>query len=49
MAKIVKVLTESEYLQLEGAELRLFATGSMFFYFVPTMYWWFPKSRQVVA
>jgi len=47
--KIVKVLTESEYLRLKGAELRLFATGWMFFYFVPTMYWWFPRGRQQVA
>jgi hypothetical protein len=41
--QIVRVLTESEYRWLKGSELRLFATGWMFFYFVPTMYWWFPK------
>jgi hypothetical protein len=44
--KIVKVLTQSEYQRLKGAELRLFATGWMFFYFVPTMYWWFPRGRE---
>lgn len=41
--QIVKVLTRSEYLTLKGSELRIFATGWMFFYFVPTMYWWFPR------
>ena len=45
--QIVKVLTQSEYLKLKGEELRLFATGWMFFYFVPMMYWWFPKRQQV--
>jgi hypothetical protein len=44
--RIVKVLTQSEYLRLKGAELRLFATGWLFFYFVPMMYWWFPRSAQ---
>jgi hypothetical protein len=47
--KIVKVLTQPEYLKLKGAELRLFATGWMFFYFVPTMYWWFPRNRQQIV
>ena len=41
--EIVRVLTRLEYLHLKGAELRLFASGWMFFYFVPTMYWWFPR------
>ena len=47
--QIVKVLTQSEYISLKGAELRLFATGWIFFYFVPTMYWWFPRLRQWAA
>jgi hypothetical protein len=47
--KIVKVLAEPEYLRLKGAELRLFATGWMFFYFVPAMYWWFPRSGRQMA
>jgi hypothetical protein len=45
--QIVKVLTQSEYLKLKGEELRLFATGWMFFYFVPTMYWWFPQRSRL--
>jgi len=44
--RIVRALTQSEYFRLKGAELRLFATGWMFFYFVPTAYWWFPRTRQ---
>ncbi|MFY9909955.1 MAG: hypothetical protein WCF22_07060 [Candidatus Sulfotelmatobacter sp.] len=44
--QIVKVLTQREYLGLKGAELRLFATGWMFFYFVPAAYWWFPRNRE---
>jgi len=43
---IVKLLTHGEYLALKGAELRLFATGWIFFYFVLTMYWWFPRIRH---
>ena len=43
--RIVKILARSDYLRLKGAELRLFATGWLFFYFVSTMYWWFPRSR----
>jgi len=44
--QIVKVLTEREYFRLKGAELRLFATGWMFFYFVPAAYWWFPRNGE---
>jgi hypothetical protein len=44
--KIVKTLTRSEFYKLKGGELRLFATGWMFFYFVPTAYWWFPRTEQ---
>jgi hypothetical protein len=43
---IVKVLTHSEYLRLKGGELRLFATGWIFFYFVPTVYWWFRRPNN---
>src|SRR5450432_143420 len=46
--RIVKVLTQSEYWHVKGAELRMFATGWIFFYFVQTMYWWFPRRHQVV-
>lgn len=44
--RIVKTLTQSEYYTLKGAELRLFATGWMFFYFVPAAYWWFPRTEE---
>jgi hypothetical protein len=45
--QIVKVLTQLEYFKLKAAELRMFAAGWVFFYFVPTMYWWFPRGHQV--
>jgi hypothetical protein len=44
--KIVKTLTQAEFSKLKGAELRLFATGWMFFYFVPTAYWWFSRTKH---
>lgn len=44
--RTVKTLTQSEYYTLKGAELRLFATGWMFFYFVPAAYWWFPRTEE---
>jgi hypothetical protein len=44
--KIVKTLTQAEFYKLKGAELRLFATGWMFFYFVLTGYWWFSRSME---
>jgi hypothetical protein len=43
--QIVAILSHSEYLHLKAAELRLFGSGWMFFYFVPTVYWWFPRSN----
>jgi hypothetical protein len=45
--QIVQALTQLEYFRLKGAELRMFAAGWIFFYFVPAMYWWFPRGRQV--
>jgi hypothetical protein len=42
---ILRMLTKSEYLRLKAGELRLFATGWIFFYFVPTAYWWFPRQQ----
>ena len=47
--QIVKALTQSEYFKLKSAELRMFAAGWVFFYFVPTAYWWFSRSRQVLS
>jgi hypothetical protein len=43
---IAKALTQSEYVKLKAAELRMFAAGWIFFYFVPTVYWWFPRRHQ---
>jgi hypothetical protein len=45
--RTVKALTQLKYFKLKAAELRMFAAGWIFFYFVPTMYWWFPRGRQV--
>ena len=36
--RIVRTLAQSEYFTLKGGELRLFATGWLFFYFVLTAY-----------
>ena len=41
--QIIRTLTQPEYLRLKGGELRLFASGWMFFYFVALTYWWFPR------
>ena len=46
---ILKVLTRSEYLALKQAELRMFATLMITFYFMPMMYWWFRKDQQQTA
>lgn len=43
---ILRMITKSEYLRLKGGELRLFATGWIFFYFIPTVYWWFRQPEQ---
>ncbi len=40
--KLVKTLTLSEYRKLKVGELRLFATGWLFFYAMLTAYGWFP-------
>jgi hypothetical protein len=44
--QIKKLLTESEFLSLKGYELRIFATGWMFFYSVSTIYWWFSAKKK---
>ncbi len=44
--RIVRVITESEYLKLKAAELRFFATGWMFFYFISSACWCFPGSWE---
>lgn len=47
--RILRVLTRTEYVRLKGAELRLFASGWLFFYFVAWVHWWFPKADSVSA
>jgi hypothetical protein len=42
--RIVKEISHADYVKLKGAELRIFVTAWMFFYFVMTMYWWFPRT-----
>ena len=44
--RILKVLTQAEYLVLTEAELRAFTTMMIYFYFVTMMYWWFRRSDQ---
>jgi hypothetical protein len=44
--KIVRYVSEREYLFLKGWELRLFASGWMVFYYALIMYWWFPRQDE---
>ena len=46
---ITKVLTESEYSRLKADELRLFASGWVFFYSAGAIYWWFPRSCPAIS
>ena len=43
--RILRALTQAEYLALTEAELRALSTILISFYFVTTMYWWFRQSR----
>jgi hypothetical protein len=46
--RILKVLTQGEYLALRGATLRVLASLMIYFYFLPMVYWWFRRyDRQV--
>jgi hypothetical protein len=47
--QITKWLTEAEFLSLKGCELRIFATGWMFFYSFATTYWWFPRGKGAAS
>jgi hypothetical protein len=47
--RILKVLTQAEYLTLRAAGLRAGATIMISFYFAPMTYWWFRRSRKQVA
>jgi hypothetical protein len=44
--RILKVLTQAEYLALTEAFLRAFTTLMVSFYFLPMTYWWFRRSSQ---
>jgi hypothetical protein len=44
--RIVKVLTQQEYLTLKSEELRVFAALMFACYLAPMMYWWFPRNAQ---
>jgi|SRR5580658_5915536 hypothetical protein len=47
--RILKVLTQAEYLTLRAAGLRASATIMLSFYFAPMAYWWFRRKGQQVA
>jgi hypothetical protein len=47
--RIVKVLTEQEYLTLKAEELREFAALMIACYIAPMLYWWFPRSLEQAA
>jgi hypothetical protein len=46
--RIVRVLTEPEYLMFKSWELRIFAALMISCYAMPMMYWWFPRSRAEI-
>jgi hypothetical protein len=45
-ARILKVLTQGEYVALKEAELRGFATLMVYCYFIPLTYWWYRQGKQ---
>lgn len=44
--RILKVLTQADYLALKEAELRTLATVMIYFFFVPMTYWWYRRNHQ---
>ena len=44
--RVLKTLSQTEYLTLRGAEVRLVASVMISLYFVPMMYWWFSRDRK---
>jgi hypothetical protein len=42
----LKVLTQADYVKLRAAGARMFASGMIMFYFMPVMYWWFPRPSE---
>jgi hypothetical protein len=47
--RMLKVLTQGEYVRLRAAGARMFASGMILFYFTPMMYWWFRRNDRPVA
>lgn len=47
--RVVKVLTQTEYVTLKGEELRVFAIMLIASYLVPMMYWWFPRNHRTAG
>jgi len=39
--KILRVLTQEEYLKLRGEEIRMFTSITINMYFIPAVYWWY--------
>jgi hypothetical protein len=39
-------ISEKDYLFLKAWELRLFASGWMFFYYAVIVNWWFPRQDE---
>jgi len=46
--RILRVITESDYLQLKCLMDRMFAVLFFSLYFILTMYWWSHKTRRVL-
>jgi hypothetical protein len=44
--RVLKVLTQSEYLALKAEEIRMLAALMIACYFGPMMYWWFRRNPQ---
>jgi hypothetical protein len=44
--RILKVISQTDYLRLKEGELRMFAALMISCYLVPTIYWWFPRTNQ---
>src|SRR5215469_3887386 len=43
--RVLRVLTQPEYVALKAGELRLFAALMIACYVMPTLYWWFPRGQ----
>lgn len=47
--RIVKILTEEEYLMQKAADLTVFAIVMIASYMTPMLYWWFTRKPQAVT